>query len=220
MAAFDHREMFETMIVSEGVRVRYKDESRYMRLLGKVLFWNPRFMTNFTTTIADTVYFPSRQWVEEDPLRAWSILAHELVHIEDYQNTKPRWLFGVLYGMPQGLASLAILAPVLQIWWLLLFLLFLAPLPAPWRKNAEMRGYAMTMAAHYWLHGSGILQSQKIGIAENFTGPDYYWMWPFKGAVEREIGRWSRMILCDEIEAQGAVFGRVRKMIAARLKPV
>lgn len=216
MAGFDHREMFETLIVSEAVKVRYKDESRYMKLLGKLMFWNPRFMSNVATTIGETVWLPSRQWVEEDLLRAWLVLCHELVHVEDYKACKPRWVFPVLYAMPQGLAVLALLAPVLQQWWPLLFLALLAPLPAPWRKSAEMRGYGMSMAAAYWFGKGGIPQAQKQEIAQWFTGPDYYFMWPFKGAVKREVGRWSRMILCNEVFAQGAIYERVHRLIKAR----
>jgi hypothetical protein len=217
MAAFDHREMFETLIVSESVKVRYKDESRGMRQLGRLLFWNPAFMTNFSTTFGATVWLPSRKWVDDDPFRAWVVLCHELVHVEDYTNSKPRWLFPVMYSMPQGLAVLAVLAAVFQIWWLLGFLVLLAPLPAPWRKNAEMRGYAMSMAATCWVNKTGIPQAQKEQIARWFTGPDYYFMWPFKGAVQREVGRWSKMILCNEIFGQGDVYARVHKLIKARI---
>lgn len=216
MAAFDHREMFETLIVSESLKVRYKDESGVMWLLGKLVFWNPAFMT-IATTLGTTVWLPSRKWVEGDPFRAWVILAHELVHVEDYTNSKPRWLFTVKYSLPQSLAVLALLGLVLKAWWPLVFLVLLAPIPSPWRKNAEMRGYAMSMAATFWFHKSGIPQAQKERIAERFTGPGYYFMWPFKGAVNREIGRWSKMILCDEIFGQGAVYARVHKLIKARV---
>jgi len=45
-----------------GLRIRYKDESVLMRLIGAALVPNPRFLTHFTTTLGRTVYFPSRAW--------------------------------------------------------------------------------------------------------------------------------------------------------------
>lgn len=218
MPSFDHKEMFETLVVSEGVGVRYKNESRRMRFIGKAMFWNNEFMTDLTTTLGGTVYFPSRQWVEADYYGAWRILCHEIVHIEDERALgKFRWWFSVQYALPQALAVLALLSYPLQTWWPLLFLLCLAPLPAPWRMKIEMRGYAMTMAVHFWYGKTGISQELKANVAENFTGSRYYWMWPFKSAVDREVGRWSKMILCDEVFDQGPVFGRVQKMIQTRV---
>lgn len=213
MTVFDHREMYETLIVSEGARIRYKDQALVMRILGGILFWNRSFMTNFTTTVGNTIYFPSQKWVEADYLRAWTILSHELVHVEDYEKNR---FFVVLYMLPQLLSVFSILALVLQTWWPLLFLAFLAPLPAPWRRKAEMRGYAMTMATQFWTNRMGISQLTKDDISKFFTGPDYYWMWPFKQSTAREVGRWSRMILCNEILDQGAIYGRVQSMIKAR----
>jgi hypothetical protein len=95
---------------------------------------------------------------------------------------------------------------------------FLAPIPAPWRRDTEMRGYAMSMAAWYWYNRSGIPQVLKADIAQNFTGPEYYFSWPFQKAVSDEIGRWSKRILCNEMDQYGAIYGRVKKMIETRLK--
>ena len=201
----NHREVYKRL--SEGVDIRYKDESKSMQLLAKVMFFNRRFM-DMTTTLGKTIYFPSRAWVEEQPYRAWRVLAHEMVHIEDGQ--KLGWRFPVMYAMPQGLAVFALLGLVLQSWWPLLFLLFLAPLPAPWRRAFEMRGYAMSMAVSFWV-GRDIPQEERDRIALNFTGPEYYFMWPFKDAVRKEIGHWVKKILCGEIFEQGKVYGHVHQ---------
>ena len=213
----DDKEMYETLVLEEGVKIRFKDESPFMQLCGKLAFFNPSFMTSITTTIGDTIYFPSHKWLEESYGRAWRVLCHELVHVVDYRKQgKAGWLFGGMYTMPQGLAALALLGLPLQSWWFLLFLLLLAPLPAPWRKAAEMRGYAMSMAVRYWTFGGGIPQDLKEHITLNFVGPKYYFMWPFRGAVEREIGRWSKMILCEEIQDVDAIYDKVFTMIRAR----
>lgn len=213
----DHKEMFETLVREWEVKVRYKDESAFMKLCGTLAFFSPGFMTDVTTTLGNTINFPSRKWVKEDYAGAWQTLCHELVHVVDYRRLgKLGWLFWIGYAMPQGLFVLALLGIPFQSWWFLLFLLSLAPLPAPWRKWAEMRGYAMSMATHYWTHGGGIPLDWKEYVIEKFVGPTYYWMWPFRGAVEREVGRWSKKILCEEIQAENEVYNKVFKMIKTR----
>jgi hypothetical protein len=216
MADFDHKAMFEDLARSEGVTVRYKNESWLMKLIGALMFFNRDFMRGFVTTIGETVYFPTREGVANNYHHSWSVLAHECVHANDYRENKALFMLG--YVMPQGLALLALLAPVLWSWWPLLALVCLLPLPAPWRKESEMRGYAMSMAVIFWYGRSGIPQAEKARIAESFTGSEYYFSWPFKGAVDREIGRWSKRILCNEMHQYGAVYGRVKAMIEQRLK--
>ena len=43
-----------------GLKLRYKDESTLMKIMGKLMFFNPSFMTQFTTTIGETIYFHPR----------------------------------------------------------------------------------------------------------------------------------------------------------------
>lgn len=215
---FDHKEMFEALQRSENVKVRYKDESWLMKLIGKLMFYNPDFSTHFITTLGETVYFPSRSEVETDYQIAWEVLSHEAVHVEDYRNSKPKFLFMLKYMMPQILAVFALLAPVLWSWWPLLALVFLLPLPAPWRRDIEMRGYAMSMAVWYWYSRSGIPQALKSETVDHFTGAEYYFTYPFKQAVTEEVGRWSKRILCNEMDQYGAIYGRVKRMIESRIK--
>lgn len=215
MSSQKHREMFDALQTMAGVQVRYKNESRFMRLIGLLMFFNRSFMTGYTTTIGVTVYFPSRAFVDRDPYHAWEVLAHEIVHAEDYRASK-MW-FGVKYLFPQCLAVLALLAPVLWSWWPLAFLLFLAPIPAPWRTHYEMRGYAMSLAVHYWYLGDGIPVALKQHVADAFTGPSYLYMWPFKTAVANRVNDISRRILCDEIFEDGPVYQSVRDEITRRL---
>lgn len=207
---FSPEQMFQDLVTQEGITVRYKNEHWWWRALGKNL------CESFVTTLGTTVYFPSRAWVNEDPQRAWMVLCHELVHVEDYRACNPQMMFYVLYAFPHWLALLAILSPILWSWWPLAFLLFLAPWPSPWRHQFEMRGYAMSMAVEYWFRRRGIPQALKEAIANEFTGPSYFFMWPFKDAIAREIGRWSKRILCEETDVDGDVFRRLRLMITAR----
>jgi hypothetical protein len=211
----DHKELYEALQQSERVTVKYKDESLLMRLIGKLMFYNPGFSTHVITTIGETVYFPSRSFVEDSYQESWMSLAHELVHVEDYRKNKVLFMLG--YAMPQLLSLLALLAPVLWSWWPLLALVFLAPLPAPWRRDTELRGYAMSMAVWYWQTKKGIPQALKANIAGFLTGPDYYFTWPFKKDMTDEVGRWSKRVLCNELSQYGDVFVRVQKMVEARI---
>lgn len=151
----------DALAAGMGVQVRFKDESLLMRCLGKLLFFNPLFMTRFTTTLGKTVYFPSRKGVQDNPTGAAQILAHELVHVQDQQDRGTlAYLF--TYARPQIFAGLsllsllALLAIPYPAWWLcslssLISLCALAPWPAKGRAELEFRGYAMTMACKHWL---------------------------------------------------------------------
>jgi len=63
----------------QGVEIKYKDESLFMKALGLLLSFNKTFMTSFTTTIGSTIYFPSRKWLaERNPETTIAIVAHEV----------------------------------------------------------------------------------------------------------------------------------------------
>lgn len=200
-----------------GFRLTFKDET----LLHKVLGWllkpfNPRYMTNFTTTLGKTVSFPSRTWYEENPSRAFSILAHELVHLVDYQ-THGVW-FSLSYLLPQLLALPLLLAGVLGLvwsWWgllpLVLGLLCLIPFPAPWRAKWEGRGYAMSMAVTYWASGA-IPGAQKEMIAHNFYGPSYYFMMWSKSASMALLQEKEVAIVTHTLETE-PVYALVREFM-------
>ena len=114
-----------------GFEVRYKTDSRLQKILGKVLFFNPRYLTTVTTTMLGGVYFPSRAFVESDYRSAWRILAHEYIHALDNRTYGPV-RFGLGYVFPQIL-GLGALGAIGAFWcsWALLCLGFLAAL-APW----------------------------------------------------------------------------------------
>lgn len=164
-----------------GFRVAFKDESALMQLVGALVRpFNRRFMTSFTTTIGKTVYFPSRAHYQESPARTFTTLAHEFVHLTD--DEKHGVWFKVSYLLPQLLALPALVASVIALvftsWaWAAVvgsFLLAL-PWPSPWRAKWEARGYTMTLAVIQWM--TGVMRpEQRESIAENFYGPDYYYM--------------------------------------------
>jgi len=180
-----------------GFEIRYKDESWSSKLIAALCWiFNRRYMTDFTTTRYPRVYFPSQKYVQQNPRRAAKILSHEFVHLWD-RKQKGRW-FSLSYALPQ-IAGVVLLLTLLVVgfflpvskWWIALaigvpMLYCLAPTPAYWRMRAEMRGYAASMAVNYWRYG--FVNSFTLDwIAKTFTGPNYYFMWPFRKGVDRRI---------------------------------
>lgn len=175
-----------------GFTIVFKDRSRWMKFLNFFAqIFNPKFMTKYTTTAKATVYFPTEEFFLSDPERAFDILAHELVHMVDKR--KNGFIrHDLAYAFPAVLAVLAVFVfgAFWNLWFLLslVFLLALLPMPSPWRKDIEMRGYTMSMAVFYWRWAT-YGEDQFQFIADQFTGPAYYFMWPFKKSVMRELKR-------------------------------
>jgi hypothetical protein len=203
-----------------GFAVRYKDESRFMKFLG-VLVWifNRRFMTDYTTTIAPVVYFPSRAWAAENPRHVWKVLAHEYVHLWDWKQGKTWFTFSYLLPQILALGALAAFGAFWNLWFLTALgcLAFAAPWPAKWRTDWELRGYTMSMAVNHWRHGN--VQSWQIdGIVKNFTGFDYYRMCPNEGKIRRWLGE-ALLAIADGTLLQGSEaepFRDVHELLAAQ----
>jgi hypothetical protein len=180
-----------------GFRIAFKDESVLHKLIGVLLCpFNPSYMTSFTTTIGKVVYFPSRDAFESDLIRSFSTLAHEFIHAWDYEHH--RLWFVVSYLMPQLFFAPLVVLALLGLLWSKVSLLLLipalvsmAPWPSHWRAHWEKRGYAMTLACSKWARGS-ISESQKESIAENFYGPNYYFM------------TWGKQKACDLVDEMAA----------------
>ncbi len=85
--------------------IKSKKESRLMRLLSVVLFFNKSFLEKYVTTIYPRVYVPTEPWNQHKPVSRIATLAHEYVHL--YDRKRLGWLFNVLYLSPQIFALLA-----------------------------------------------------------------------------------------------------------------
>lgn len=184
-----------------GVDILYKHESKLMRLISKLLFWMPKdsFMENFTTTIGSNIYLAGsycKRATCSDSETA--TIVHELVHVEQFQRLGLVPM-SLCYLFPQwlGILSLgALLAFTGNLWFLLflLFLGFLAPVPAPWRMIYEVEAYATGYAAYYWVQGRECpemsleeVEQSLSGYINQFTGANYYFMWPFKKDVAQRL---------------------------------
>lgn len=173
--------------------IKFKDESLFMKILG-VLVWiyNKRFMSEYTTVIGKTIYFPSRKWVDEDQYSLPIIIAHEMVHMQDKKKLNSYFpgLYSFLYLAPQILALLSLFAFFafinINFLFCLLFLIFLLPIPSPGRSWIEARGYAMNLYVEEYLFGNSPTFLAEY-VTYYFSGSEYYFMWPFPNSVKNKL---------------------------------
>lgn len=169
--------------------VKRKRESFLMRIFKYILFFVPGFYTDYITAIGKTIYFPDNS--ELGSHESLVGVAHEFQHIMDNKNH--RFYYSLSYLFPQILSLLSIFAIFSP--WSFLFLIFLLPIPAPFRKYYEVRGYKASIYTFYLFllkenynlkDIKELLNSYALYCSEKFfTGPAYYFMWPF--GVDKEL---------------------------------
>lgn len=92
------------------LEIRYKDSSMFMAVLAFLTSpFNPYFQTKFVTTVGNTVYFPSRSYVEDNPTGSMAVLAHEFVHLWD-EKKEGSVRYKHAYLTPQAYGLLTFLA--------------------------------------------------------------------------------------------------------------
>lgn len=198
-------------------KIAFKTESSLTKTINLIVcIFNKNFMTNFITTVGSTVYFPSPAHIDESEYRSIATLAHEYVHVVDSKRASVL-IFGLLYLMP--LPLFFILMALGFLWWplFLISLVFLLPLPAPYRTWAEMRGYTMTLFVMNEIYKErGMTQENRkvqlyevsSRINENFTGFNYYLMWPF--GKQAELEEKSDKIISGDILKEDAMYKEVQ----------
>jgi hypothetical protein len=158
-------------IVAKSAVSHQRVVDRFLRAMS--LGGQARYLTEFVTTLGHTIYVPDG-WEAWDPGSALAVLRHELVHVEQFE----RWGWGgmvLFYGffpLPIGLAYA--------------------------RARLELEAYRVTIEATAEIDGIEAATSDTLRafIVARFVGPDYLWMWPFRGAVDG----WVRAIQ-DEVRA-------------------
>lgn len=204
----------------EDIQIKYKNESSFMKLLGKLAFFNPDFMTKYTTVIGDTIYFPNREGLEAYSRSQLVTVAHEYQHIKDASKMSFP-LFVMFYFSPQALAPFMLFFCFLY-WWLglLLFALILAPLPAVARMVIERRGYIMSLFAHNELllergfdseARKELLLARVSNYNKQFTTSAYYFMWPF--GVSKTLSRAVNKIIDGTILEKNKSFVEVKNAL-------
>lgn len=187
-----------TRAVVPGFRVAWKTDSTTQKLLGRLLWFNPRYMTEYVSTFYPVVYYPSKENYETKPLNSLAVIAHERVHLLD--TAKSGFWFRFSYLLPQILLVPLLLSSILCLFFawklsialLVIGLLSVIPWPSLWRTHWEKRGYTMSMAVFYWVNGE-VHDGLKKPIRDNFLGMSYFKMsWSPK-----DIDQWITKTVSD-----------------------
>jgi hypothetical protein len=144
-----------------------KVESTFMKVLDFLLklitFWQMKsFMVSFTTTIGEKVYTPAT-WERASEVSKIITLRHERVHMRQkkkYTSVGFSFLY-LFFPLPVGLAY--------------------------FRKKFEMEAYAESIRSLALYHSIDLVKRVKIRgqFVDHFLTAQYFWMWPFRFAVER-----------------------------------
>ena len=214
---------FENLVIESkkhfpDLKIKYKNQSWFMKLIGFLFFFNKSFMTKYTTTIGSTVYFTDESNVKNRPVSSAITLLHELVHINDaHKVSKP--LFGFLYLTPQILSLL--LLPLLFVlnWYIILplMLLFLLPIPSFFRMYYEKKAYITSLyvinTLSIKLNFKPLLASQEKQFLIQFKNASYYFMWPFSN-LEKDFADAIEKIKKGERPFEDPIFNILDKLIA------
>lgn len=118
------------------------------------------FMVKFTTTVGYIVYTPT-EWEGWTPKAKMLILRHERVHMRQRKAKGSIW-FSISY----------LLLPLPIIW-------------AYYRMRYEMEAYEETIQAKWEYYGiRGFTPEVREAMISRFTGPSYFWMWPWRKRIE------------------------------------
>jgi len=177
-------------------KLKFKDQDGLQKIIGKVVgLFNPGYMTGYVTTLGNTVYFPTEKGYRDRPLSSLMVLAHEYVHMWDYQ--QKGLLFTLTYALPQVLSIPLLLIYVtlgclfsffgLPLLALLASVACLVPWPSKGRTHWEMRGYTMSLAVEYWLTGRYISPDALASVKRQFTSMSYYRMSWSDAAVTKQL---------------------------------
>lgn len=120
------------------------------------------YLDGFQTTIGSTVYVTA-DWDDWPDDRRYVTLRHEAVHLRQFR----------AYSLP-GMALLYVLLPL--------------PMGLAWfRAHFEKAAYAegMRAAAEVWGPECPRGAAYRRHVIDQFMGPSYGWMWPFRRGLER-----------------------------------
>ena len=150
-----------------GFRIVRKDQSRLHRAIhwGLVVITFGRmrgYLDNYQTTIGRTVYV-TPDWDDWPAEARYVTLRHEAVHLRQFRKlTLP--VMALLYlfvPLPMGLAY--------------------------FRARLEQEAYAESIraAAEVWGPDYPRRTAYRSHVIDQFMGPSYGWMWPFRSSLER-----------------------------------
>lgn len=162
---------YELLSEKSKIKVTSKDQthpvlwrlaSKFLTILsfGKLT----TFLTEYTTTVGRTIYFPVGWKVDEATGKDYEILRHELVHVTRMEKL--------------GFNNI-VLGTIVFV-----FLYFLIPFPiffAWFRYWFEREAYKIS----WYVEQEQGLNPQIDDYVKQLTGPDYLWMWIFRNQVKK-----------------------------------
>lgn len=186
---------------SHGINLELRDKSSSKLMcaagwLFSTIKVNDKFMTNFFTIIGTKIYAPVPILEGMTDARLLQVLMHETIHAFDRAKLG-NVLFSAAYLFPQTLALLAPFGVMMAAvsrntsWlWLLLTLLFLAPIPAPFRMWLELRAnrsdVSFAKKVTYNNRTGEELPTNYISwLVDRYCNGEYYFMWPFRSHVTK-----------------------------------
>lgn len=154
-----------------GFRIVRKDRSRlhrsiHLALVGLTFGRMRSYLDSYQTTIGRTVYVTS-DWDDWPADERYVTLRHEAIHLRQFR----------AYTLP-GMALLYIFVPL--------------PMGLAWfRAYFEKQAYAESIraAAEVWGPAYPRRPAYRRHIIDQFLGPSYGWMWPFRTGLERWYDR-------------------------------
>jgi len=152
-------------------RIVRKDQSTFHRvihyaLVGITFGGMRRYLDSYQTTIGSTVYV-TRDWDERPAEVRYVTLRHEAIHLRQFRR------YTLL-----GMALLYVCLPL--------------PLGLAWfRAYFEKEAYAESIRAAAEVYGPNYPKRTEYRryILDQFVGPSYGWMWPFRAGLERWYDR-------------------------------
>ncbi len=148
-------------------RIVRKDRSPLHRaihyaLIGLTFGRMRSYLDSFQTTIGRTVYV-TPDWDDWEPDRRYITLRHEAIHLRQFRT----------YTLP-GMTLLYVLLPL--------------PMGVAWfRAYFEKEAYAESIRAAAEVYGPDYPRRTEYRryVIDQFMGPSYGWMWPFRAGLER-----------------------------------
>lgn len=167
-------------------RVEWKKDSTLMHVIDfllRVITLNrmKTYMTSFITTVGTTVYVPA-EWGKYAGYTQAGIIRHERVHMRQ-RRAMGTLIFSLVY--------------------------LFVPVPAVFaigRRTLEMEAYHETLVALAEYYGANAIKTQSLRdrMIQHFTGPEYFWMWPFRSRIERWYDGVVAGIETEVLERNGA----------------
>jgi hypothetical protein len=171
------------------LKLAFKSNSKFMKFLGTLLFFNPDFM-NTTTTLGNTIYLPDENKYNANPDNYLTDVVSGFIHIMDYK--KFNILLPITFLLPQLLAPLVVPFSFLgfhhsHYWLFALFgILLLLPLPSYFRFKWKLREHLAGDALEYWENKYRNLPLS-MAYLNNYLNATFWFMWPFRENMVNRI---------------------------------